>query len=275
MHDLSFTSISLELKTNGTPISTATGFFYKYESRTYLISNWHVFSGRHAHTGQPLHTQGAIPDELSFSLHHKIRGDKRMFNYSIKLLNDNGDPIWLQHSNGQKYDIAAQLIAMPSDKTKGLMFDRNLASENLNESLLISIDSSQKSLNALIQPGMELIIIGYPKSISKQEGFPIWKRASIASEPELPADGLPIVLVDTATREGMSGAPVYQYFPGLVQGKDGSTTMYHGGLFFEFLGVYSRRYGAEDELSAQLGRVWKKSALDEMLRNSISGDFKI
>ena len=53
-----------------------------------------------------------------------------------------------------------------------------------------------------------MFVLGYPKGISGGRGFPIWKRASIATEPDIQHDGLPKLLVDTATREGMSGAPV-------------------------------------------------------------------
>jgi len=57
--------------------------------------------------------------------------------------------------------------------------------------------------------GMDAFILGFPKGIAHQQLLPIWKRGSIATEPEIPReDDLPVFLVDTATREGMSGAPV-------------------------------------------------------------------
>lgn len=43
-------------------------------------------------------------------------------------------------------------------------------------------------------------VLGYPKGLHGGDDFPVWKRASIASEPDLDIDGLPKVLVDTATR---------------------------------------------------------------------------
>ena len=56
--------------------------------------------------------------------------------------------------------------------------------------------------------------------------FPIWKRGSIASEPEIPIDGKPMFYIDTATRQGMSGAPVFAQTSGFwgprSAGKDAS-----------------------------------------------------
>ena len=55
--------------------------------------------------------------------------------------------------------------------------------------------------------GMEVFILGYPFKIAPP-AFPIWKRGSIASEPELVRMTGGYLYVDTASRPGMSGAPV-------------------------------------------------------------------
>ena len=49
-------------------------------------------------------------------------------------------------------------------------------------------------------------VIGYPFSDIAYLQMPIWKRASIASEPDINIDKLPKMLVDTATRSGLSGS---------------------------------------------------------------------
>lgn len=46
--------ISLTLKFGETVLGTATGFLYQWSTRTYLVSNWHVFSGRDCYTGNPI-----------------------------------------------------------------------------------------------------------------------------------------------------------------------------------------------------------------------------
>jgi hypothetical protein len=54
---------------------------------------------------------------------------------------------------------------------------------------------------------MEVFILGYPFEI-KRPAFPVWKRASVASEPDLVRLVDDYILVDTASRPGMSSAPV-------------------------------------------------------------------
>jgi hypothetical protein len=56
---------------------------------------------------------------------------------------------------------------------------------------------------------MDAFVLGYPRGMSGGGHFPVWKRATIATEPDIDLDGLPRFYIDTATREGMSGSPVY------------------------------------------------------------------
>ena len=101
----------------------------------------------------------------------------------------------------------------------------------------------------------------------KQTGYiPIWKKASVASEPELDVENLPYFFADTATRTGMSGSPVVLY-------KDRPITMINekerkvSRHWTKFVGVYSGRIGADNETKgdAQLGRVWKPHVIQEMI----------
>ena len=117
--------------------------------------------------------------------------------------------------------------------------------------------------------GIDAFIIGYPFGISTGS-FPIWKRASIASEPEIPIDGWPYFLVDSASREGMSGAPVIARSWGSAQLEYGDhvTTP---GVHSRFLGIYSSRIGANDELRAQLGHVWHGKVIGEIIAGQRRG----
>jgi len=54
-----------------------------------------------------------------------------------------------------------------------------------------------------VRAGMDAFVLGYPLGISGGAKFPIWKRASIASEPDIDVDSLPKIVIDTATREGI------------------------------------------------------------------------
>ena len=275
MHKLSLVSFALDILVDDIKLSSATGFLYRVENTVYLVSNWHVFSGRNTYTGQPIHHSAAIPNKFTFSLKNTQNG--WIVGNSISLYDNNHRAIWLQHAKGQQYDLAAIPVLYCTEGSDWSRISPAAKIVDPSNSFFNWNSSSDQSLNAVIQPGMDLSIVGHPNGIAKQEGLPIWKRASIASEPELEADGLPIILVDTATRGGMSGSPVYQVFLGSVPDKNGGVTFYTGGggLLCEFVGVYSGRYGAEDELAAQIGRVWKKSALDEMLANPVSGSYEL
>ena len=68
--------------------------------------------------------------------------------------------------------------------------------------------------------------------------------------------------IDTATREGMSGAPVIMYRkrPVILYG-DGKLSEHHA----EFIGIYSGRVIPKDLIEVQLGKVWKKSCLPQII----------
>jgi hypothetical protein len=119
-----------------------------------------------------------------------------------------------------------------------------------------------------VDAGDDAYALGYPLGLSGGEDFPVWKRASIASEPGLPIDGLPKILIDTATRQGMSGSPVIVIRRGLIPKKSGDDLMI--GHAAKFLGVYSGRLG-NDLLGAQLGIVWKSEVIDEIVDGRVRG----
>lgn len=250
----SLTALPLTMRCRGNHISNATGFFRKSESGLFLVSNWHVFSGRNALSGQPLHNSGAIPDQLSVPIPIKGRVGHYML-ADINLIDSEGNPIWLQHRMGQKVDVAAlRILSLPENCE---VFDIRQPDENYNMGAFV---------------GMDIFILGFPKNIALQTPIPIWKRGSIASEPDLSVNNLPLILLDTATREGMSGAPVFLRSYGTALTLKG-VAMMGAGVYTRFLGIYSGRYGAEDLLAAQLGRLWKASAIDEVLAEGRLGSF--
>ncbi|MEM7598552.1 MAG: hypothetical protein AAF382_12730 [Pseudomonadota bacterium] len=117
----------------------------------------------------------------------------------------------------------------------------------------------------------DVFVLGYPRGMIHQGIFPIWKRASIASEPSISRDdGLPMFLVDTATREGMSGAPVFAYDTGSTRLTNGNIAL-SAGATRHFCGIYSGRYGSDVEDGIQLGRVWSESAVVEMIDDPAVG----
>jgi hypothetical protein len=108
---------------------------------------------------------------------------------------------------------------------------------------------------------MDCFILGFPENLIGAANTPIWKRASIASEPyqQFP------YYVDSATRKGMSGAPVIARHTGIFGMKGGQLTGNETiGTVEKFIAIYSGRVG-DDELGFQLGTAWQANVLDDIL----------
>lgn len=72
------------------------------------------------------------------------------------------------------------------------------------------------------------------------------------------------MIVDTATRRGMSGSPVILRSWGQYQQNAGPAIL-SGGAHSSFVGIYSGRLGSTDKLDAQLGIVWPRFLIDEVI----------
>jgi hypothetical protein len=103
-----------------------------------------------------------------------------------------------------------------------------------------------------IMIGMDVFILGYPFG-SKPRAFPVWKRGSIASEPDLVRLTTGYYLVDTASRPGMSGSPVIlRSWSNHVLESNAWTTKNDQLPIDRIIGVYSGRLRPEN---AQIGIV--------------------
>lgn len=246
-------------------IGVATAFFFKNEEQIALVSNWHVFSGRNTYTGQALRPDAALPDKIRFGLHLKNKPGRVLENIVLPLMGSNGESLWFQHKNGQDIDVA--ILRLPQAP-------EHVAGQTTEELLIQELPRLSETQNMKVTVGQDVFILGFPKSVSHNKYLPIWKRGSIATEPDLPHDDDPVFLVDTATREGMSGAPVLLRSTGVLITDDGSVGL-GTGTYTRFLGVYSGRFGADDELSAQLGRVWHRRVIQEILVDGVPGNYEL
>ena len=169
-------------------------------------------------------------------------------------------PTWLVHPDfGERVDVVAIEIDMP-----------------LGDKILYLNEFDFDEYKPLIAD--DVYILGFPYGNRGGGNFPIWKKGSIATEPDIPLDGLPKMYVDTASREGMSGAPVIYRrwcFYGLKEGKlVGESGI---GEIQNFVGVYSGRIKNsldKDNLEAQLGVVWNASVIREIITGGRLDDIK-
>jgi hypothetical protein len=231
-----------------TPLGLATGFVWEESGRPWLITNWHVVTGKDPFTGRHLSTTAAEPDRLQILWHRKTEVSADETGPRVKLeerlRDENGQPRWLVHPrHGRNVDVVA-IPLLPS-----------------NEVQLFPINKL-KSDDLAVTVGMDVFVIGYPYGLGASE-LPVWKRGSIASEPEH-VEPQQYVLIDTASRPGMSGSPVIRRSYGSHLMRTAQTTM-GDPLKTKFLGVYSGRLTSPDPLDAQLGMMWPAALLSEIV----------
>lgn len=249
-------------------LADATGFIYKRNGNQYLITNLHVVSGRDPYTGKILDIHKAIPELLrSFpSLYEQKteRIEKTSLYLDCWLYDQNNIPLWLIHPN---YKRGIDIAVLPLD--------------NLNPPVNFWAINDIQSVDTKVSVADDVFVIGFPLALGTNENkdFPIWKRASIASEPSINYfnDGRKAFVIDGTTREGMSGSPVF-FYSNFTQ-----TSTQDGGIFFDmspqrafnFLGIYSGRlYGRNInnetiEKESFLGLVWKRELIDEIIDGNI------
>lgn len=119
--------------------------------------------------------------------------------------------------------------------------------------------------------GTEVFVLGYPRGVASTGIFPIWKRASIASEPQgtISLGGIlykNVFYIDGLTKSGMSGSPV------VCLAKPGDEFHTEDGVRVPIekaepflIGVYAGRDGVmQEEYELSLGRVWKIGAVEAL-----------
>lgn len=261
----SVASIQLHVELTGGGTTRASGFFVEDEGRVYVVTNWHVLSGRDYRTGQCLDPNGATPLSVSFS-YHSPDGDRlEAAEAELPLIDKDGEAAWLQHpQHGQAFDVAAL------DVTQAVA-----------AAAPVCVPDWAKPTPHPLRPGEEVFAVGFPLGLSLTQGAAIWKRGSIATEPAIPIDGMHKFLVDSATREGMSGSPVYvwkEYSERKTPRMGFSLT--DSGYFLA--GIYSGRYGAPSAgdvesviFKAQLGVVFSLPGVVETIRNGVAGTFSV
>lgn len=259
--------------------STGTGFFYEHAGEWYIITNWHNFSGKDFLNKSPL-TPGRLPTyvEIHISLYidEYLYVEKTRFttiSLRVEIYKDY-EPIWFEHPElGSMCDVVALPFRRPENCPVNMHNAANLISKT----------------KIPVQPGCSCFVIGFPRSISVGFGLPLWKSGYIASEPfynvtlggEISNIGglknginVPAFFLDTLTREGMSGSPVFSSYSGTWDMEDpyrdfdpnskefwSRDNIAIGGSAMEFIGCYSGRVGRSEE-GAALGLCWRTDVID-------------
>jgi hypothetical protein len=245
MDDFSLSVAPLELlgrsKGEWIECGVATGFFYKAGEALHLVTNWHVITGVDPLTMQPVDPNDPAPEAVRIYCKRRLDNPARLqpFPHEVPLYSG-GAAVWYEHSTRQNVDV----VSLKLD-ARGL--DAAFANVPINT---VEQEHALRLYAGMIGPGQS----------------PIWKRASIATEPLYNFRNSPGFLIDTATRKGMSGSPVVARHSGLFrpdagQGPPPATSVI--GTVNKFVGVYSGRLG-DDPLEVQLGMVWHSAVLEDV-----------
>lgn len=238
---LSVSSLLVIPRANGIALGTATGFVVEHKARQYLITNWHVVSGRDSNTGNALSHSAALPDEIGI-MHHDAN-QLGIWHRCDEPLAENGVQRWLEHPLGNAIDV----VAVPLLKTD-------------NAIRFFPIDLRLAEFDLQVQVAMTVSIIGFPFGLASAGAFPIWKTGHIASDPDLAYQGRPAFLIDSTTRGGMSGSPVVVRNYGGYQDSKGTHHL-AAGAATRFVGVYSGRIHDQ----ADVGIVWRPEVIHQIL----------
>lgn len=255
LDDWSLRSVPLRILCNNESLGDATGFFWTDNGETFLITNWHVVTGRHPDTREALSC--FAPAEISYPRFIEGESYSEVWLEKIKLYDGDGNASWFEHP---KYSGSADVAAIPVPPH--LRIETSKGSRN---SYVCSIDQTSchaKWAGRRLDMGSDLFVLGFPLGLNPTGHFPIWKRGSVATEMDIPLNDKPAFLIDTATRQGMSGSPV------VYVRNSGIVTLGVGFVpdrYVEFVGVYSGRHVGRNEIEAQLGIVWKPEIIIDIL----------
>ncbi|MEP3637291.1 MAG: trypsin-like peptidase domain-containing protein [Paracoccaceae bacterium] len=237
-------------------LTSGTCWFGQKGGRTYLISNYHVLKGRLVANDKPHHPSAGLPGMykvhcwLTKPISTTANGERQLqtMGMTMKLMTDDVVILW---NETLRSDVAAIDI---SDQLK----DRS-AGYDLETWDLDSLSSPQKPLEVT----NDLFIVGFPQTeLSRSTNSPIYKSATIASEPET-THSAGYFLADGKTKSGMSGSPVL-----VKDGLSGQPSATGFQLKMgdpHLIGVYSGRDENDPDLyTAELGKVWhlKETLLD-------------
>ena len=279
LHYFSLSTAPIEvLNVQDKRLSAATSFFYETEdSQLFLITNWHVVTGRHP-SNQSSSKTGSVPNTLKIKVHRRqkeVDGEKTIVSSDIDDVcipinsEDGNEPRWLEHPDfGLKVDVVGIKIEEHSEFRKKYHF---------------TVANKWKEFHSDYEPEVmdDVFVIGYPWGLSATSGrgggIPIYKRGSVASDPIIDFRRLPCVLIDCRTTESMSGSAVIAARTGIFMpdGQMSDSTVL--GTVSMFLGIYSGRLigkrsveDSEKDIS-EIGIVWKASVLDAITQHGNPG----
>jgi len=268
---LSFSSVKLEFfSKDGAHLKPASGFLVDANGQYYLITNWHVVSGRNISVDEqqePIYG----PYTLKTSIHvHSGEGGKpypismgTWQRITISLYDDNNVPRWIEYRASEQHKGMIDMVALPiqshliwrpfSGITPGITINKGPWANDINYwTKVSSIPVSAIETDVEYGPPDAVHIIGYPQGWTPEgtskSSSAFWRTSFIASE--IYEHGMTrenIFFVDPSAPDGMTGSPVV----GIKNDR------------LKLLGVYSDR--SMEEFSAPAGLVYGAWLVKELI----------
>lgn len=253
----SLSAVRLTMMRGKLELAFGSGVLWLAGSQICLVTAWHCLTGTHPTTRKSLSTNGARPDKVKVTM----VGASPAVSWNLfqdLYTNDDASPAWLIHRLGSE---AIDLAVLPL----GLPLPPGVISRPINK--------LSQTHDMAIHVGSDLFILGFPRNLERLN-LPIWKKASLAIDPMAlvdEPDGRHL-LVDTATREGISGGVVIARYTTSYPSTDGRSKL-GGGQYTKVVGVYSGRVASTDQFAAQIGIVWPIRYVEEIVSSGIIDTF--
>ena len=252
---------------------TGTGFVYRLRGKTFLVTNWHIVTGRNPDNPLSLIATGARASPVRIEFCVPLKSNHNHFVPGGVDLYAEGQPIWLEMRDvGGKIDLVAIPVQFPDDAFVVTVQD-------------FAADGGYLSI------GDDVIVIGFPFGRYRENPHATWKRAMVASEPGILLSGQPRYFVDVAGRPGMSGSPVYATSPALrtaaetanmgenpalsavesIAQIDRDSPMLDNAKNLRFVGVYSNPLADKALADLNYGFCWHSGLIGPLIQEARRG----
>lgn len=253
----SLQSLYIVMSVNYSATLEGTAFVVRAREGAFLITNWHLLTGRDPYSEDFLDGVTASPDSIRI-YQNAATGLGNWIECELPLLDPDGKPLWLEHPvHGRDVDV----VALP------LTNDDQVALYPFGIRGITGHDATELPTLPRINAGDVLQVPGFPEGRTLAGKLAIWSRGSLATDLVVDVDDLPMFMIDARTRKGQSGSPViYQHNGGWLTLDNGRPFLIHNS-FTWLLGVYSGRAWPDSDL----GRVWKRSVISEIIDGTMVG----